>query len=108
MQDRVLQMLQLIQFYTTVKFSIEITNSFIGDDIQLDKLSIIGYKSMGFDTSKISQEDNQFSIKVERPIPMGISDNLFTWAKYGKIILPSFARWICEASASFHISKILS
>jgi hypothetical protein len=54
MQDRVLQMMQLIQFYSTVKLSVEITNNFIGDDVQLDKLSMIGYKSMGFDTSKIS------------------------------------------------------
>ena len=85
-------MLQLIQFYTTVGFLLEITNSFIGDNIQLDKTSIIGYKSMGFDTSKIAQEDDgetQFSIVVDRPIPLAIYDNLFTWAKYGKIILPS-------------------
>ena len=73
MQDRVLQMMQLIQFHSSVKFSVEITNNFIGDDVQLDKLSMIGYKRMGFDTSKISQEDHgetKFSIWVEHPIPM--------------------------------------
>ena len=69
-----------------------ITNNLIGIDVQLDKLSMIGYKSMGFDTLKIAQEDDgekEFSIGVERPIPLAIYDNLFTWAKYGKIILPS-------------------
>ncbi len=40
MQDRVLQLMQLIQYRTYGTFSTSITNHFIGVDVQLSKISL--------------------------------------------------------------------
>ncbi|MEY3178966.1 MAG: hypothetical protein RJB42_1207, partial [Bacteroidota bacterium] len=93
MQDRVLQMMQLIQFRHSTKFLVAITNDYIGEDIIPDDTSLVGYKMMGFHTSKFfSQEDDRdtsFCLRTEHVIPIAVYDNRFTWAKYGETILPS-------------------
>ena len=44
MQDRVLQVMQLIQYQNHSTFSTTITNNFIGVDVQLSKMSLNGYE----------------------------------------------------------------
>ncbi len=74
MQDRVLQLMQLIQYMTYETFSTSITNHFIGVDVQLSKISLNGYESMGFDVRSLTQDrdQEQFTITTHLPIPLAI------------------------------------
>ena len=90
MQDCVLQLMQLIQYRNYGTFSTSITNHFIGVDVQLSKLSLNGYEAMGFDVRSLTQDrdQDQFTISTQTPIPLAVYDDRFTWAKYGRLILP--------------------
>jgi hypothetical protein len=90
MQDRVLQLMQLIQYRNYSTFSTSITNNFIGVDVQLSKISENGYESMGFDVKSLTQDrdQDQFTITTRTPIPLSVYDDHYTWAKYGRRILP--------------------
>ena len=90
MQDRVLQLMQLIQYRNYSTFSTSITNNFIGVDVQLSKISENGYESMGFDVKSLTQDrdQDQFTISTRTPIPLSVYDDHYTWAKYGRRILP--------------------
>ena len=72
MQDRVLQLMQFIQFWNSDNFGTAITNNFIGHDVVLDKISWNGYELMGFDTPPLTQDTEQdlFTIKTRHPIPL--------------------------------------
>jgi aspartate aminotransferase-like enzyme len=71
MQDRILQLMQLIQYWNYSTFSTSITNHFIGVDVQLSKISMNGYESMGFDVRSLTQatDQEQFIITTQTPIP---------------------------------------
>ncbi len=90
MQDRVLQLMQLIQYQNNSSFSTSITNHFIGVDVQLSKISLNGYESMGFDVRSLTQDTDQeqFTITTHTPIPLSLYDDRYTWAKDGRLILP--------------------
>jgi hypothetical protein len=51
MQDRLLQLMQLIQYHHVSLFSTVITKELIGEDFCLGKTSIDGYEAMGFDVT---------------------------------------------------------
>jgi hypothetical protein len=91
MQDRLLQIMQLIQYPHVSLFSTVITNKFIGGDFYLIQHSMDGYKAMGFDVTQLTQDEEQsvFTIKTNMPIPALVYGNAFQWAKYGHHILPS-------------------
>ena len=59
MQDRVLQIMQLIQFCHAFKFLVTIMNNFIGDDVDITKWSLAGYKAMGFYVTPLTQDTDQ-------------------------------------------------
>jgi hypothetical protein len=90
MQDRVLQLMQLIQYRNYSTFSTSITNNFIGVDVQLSKISENGYESMGFDVKSLTQDryQDRFTITTRMLIPLAVYDDRYTWAKYGRLILP--------------------
>jgi hypothetical protein len=73
------------------KFSVTIRNNFIGDDVDITKWSLAGYEVMGFNVTQLTQDTDQnlFSFGTEYPIPMAFYYDRYTWAKYGKFILPS-------------------
>ena len=48
MQDKILQIVQLIQYRISQLFSIVLRNDFIGEEVTLDENSVCGYKMMGF------------------------------------------------------------
>ncbi len=52
MQDRILQIMQLIQYPHVSLFSTVITNHFIGEDFYLIQHSMDGYEAMGFDVTQ--------------------------------------------------------
>jgi hypothetical protein len=80
MQDRVLQLMQLIQYRKYSSFSTSITNNFIGVDVQLSKISENGYESMGFDVKSLTQDrdQDQFTITTRTPIPLSVYDDRYT------------------------------
>jgi hypothetical protein len=83
-QDRLLQLMQLIQYHHVSSFSTVITNHFIGEDLCLENPSIHGYKAMGFDVTQLTQDEEQsgFRTKTDMPIPMSVYGDSFQWAKY--------------------------
>jgi hypothetical protein len=91
MQDRILQIMQLIHFCHAFKFLVTITNDFIGDDVGITKWYLAVYEAMGFNVTPLTQDTNQnlFSFDTEYPIPVAFYFDCYTWAKYGKIILSS-------------------
>ncbi len=93
MQDRILQIMQLIQFCNVFKFSVTITNNFIGDNVDITKWSLAGYEAMGFNVTPLTQDTDQnlFSFGTEYPIPVAFYYDCYTWAKYGKILLSTIS-----------------
>jgi hypothetical protein len=91
MQDQLLQLIQIFQYlHHNIKFQLLITSKVVGDDVRLQYWSRLAYSTIGFDTSTLTQDCNNirfFGIKTDYPIPMFQYGNLFTWAKYGYIIL---------------------
>ncbi len=56
MQDRLLQLLQLMQFWTTGSFSLKLTNSVFGSEVMINQDSIDGYMGLGFDMNHINED----------------------------------------------------
>jgi hypothetical protein len=63
MQDKLLQLMQLIQYCHASLFSTVITNHFIGEECCLGQTSIDGYKAMGFDVTQSTQDEEQSYIQ---------------------------------------------
>jgi hypothetical protein len=59
MQDRLLQLMQLIQYCHVSSFSTVITNKFIGEEFFLGQTSIDGNEAMGFDATQLTQDEEQ-------------------------------------------------
>ncbi len=58
-QDRLLQLMQLIQYCHVSLFSTGITNHFIGEDFLLSQHSMDGNEAMGFDVTQSTQDEEQ-------------------------------------------------
>ncbi len=104
MQDRLLQLMQLIQYLHVSLFSSVITNEFIGEDFGLCQTSINGYEAMEFDVTKLTQDEEQslFTIKTSMPIPMLVYGDSLQWANYGHHILPSSLDLTSHNKGSLH------
>jgi hypothetical protein len=72
MQDRILQIVQLIQYSISQLFSMVITINFIGEEVTLDENSVCGYKMVGFKTIGEDEESKIFSLRLEVPIPFSV------------------------------------
>jgi len=88
MQDRILQLVQLVQYRSNESFSLSITNEHVGYHVLLDNHSKNCYKTLGFDTSFRNDDSQHFIITTELPIPFHSHGNTYSWAKYGHHILP--------------------
>ncbi len=79
MQDRSLQIMQLIQYPHVPLFSTVITNEFIGEVFYLSQHSMEGYEAMGFDVTQLTQDMEQslFTIKTHMPIPVLVYGNAY-------------------------------
>jgi hypothetical protein len=86
-----LQLLQIFQhLHHNIKFQLLITNDVVGDDVTLQYWSRLAHSSMEFNTSTLTQDCKDivfFGIQTDYPIPMFQYGNLFTWEKYGYIII---------------------
>jgi hypothetical protein len=65
-KDRLLLIMQLIQYPYVSLFSTVITNHFNGEDFYLSQHSMDGYEAMGFDVTQLTQDMEQslFTIKT--------------------------------------------
>ncbi len=79
MQDRLLQLMQLIQYHHVSLFYTVITNILIGEEFCLCQTSINGYEAMGFDVTQLTQDEEQrlFTIKIDMPTPMLVYGDSF-------------------------------
>ncbi len=102
MQDRILQIVQLIQYSISQLFSMVTTNNFIGEEVTLDENSVCGYKIMGFKTMGEDEESNIFSSRLEVPIPFSVFGDSYSWAKYGHHILPSILSLSSREKVQLH------
>jgi hypothetical protein len=103
MQDRLLQLMQLIQYCHVSSFSTVVTNHFIGDEFHLSPNSQDGYEALGLDVTQLTQDEEQslFIIQTNMPIPMLVYGDSFQWEKYGHLILPSNLDLKSNNKASF-------
>jgi hypothetical protein len=102
MQDRILQIVQLIQYSISQLFSMIITNNFIGEEVTLDENSVCGYKMMGFKTIGEDEGSKIFSLRIEVPIPFSVFGDSYSWAKYGHHILPSILSLSSKEKVQLH------
>ncbi len=63
MQDRLLQLVQLIQYCHASLFSTIITNEFIGEEFCSGQTSMDGYEAMGFDVTKLTQNEGKVHLQ---------------------------------------------
>jgi hypothetical protein len=82
MQDCLLQLLQLMQFWKTESFSLTLTNTVIGSDVKINQDSIHGYMGLGFDMSNFKEggSNDLYTIGISMPIRMVQYRDSFTWS----------------------------
>jgi hypothetical protein len=91
MQDWLLQLLQLMQFWTTRSFSLKLTNTVIGSDVKINQDSINGNMGLGFDMSHFNEDgsDDVYTFGTCKPIRMVQYRDSFTWSKYSQLFFPN-------------------
>jgi hypothetical protein len=91
MQDCLIQLLQLMQFWKTESFSVILTNTVIGSDVKINQDSIHGYMGLGFDMSNFNEDgsDDVYTIGISMPIRMVQYRDSFTWSKYYRRLFPN-------------------
>jgi hypothetical protein len=91
MQDRLIQLLQLMQFWKSESFSLSLTNTVIGSDVKINQDSIHGYMGLGFDMSNFNEDgsDDVYTIGISMPICMVQYHGSFTWSKCSRHLFPN-------------------
>jgi hypothetical protein len=91
MQDCLIQLLQLMQFWKTESFSLSLTNTVIDSDVKINQDSIHGYMGLGFDMSNFNEDgsDDVYTIGISMPIHMVQYRDSFTWSKYSRCLFPN-------------------
>ncbi len=91
MQDCLVQLLQLIQFWKTESFSVSLTNTVIGSDVKINQDSINGYMGLGFDMSNFNEDGSGdvYTILISMPICLVQYRDSFTWSKYCRCLFPN-------------------
>ena len=98
MQDRLLQLVQLMQFGKNQSFLLALTNKFVGSEVILSHDSLNGYQALGFDvqalgvdvsTSKQNMMEDEFTIHTDMPICIVQFSDAFMWSKYSSHLFPS-------------------
>ena len=82
MQDRLMQLVQLIQYAKNGALSMSVSNEVLNVAITANDLR--AYESLGFDTASASIQnyDESFSLNIKELIPMVQYRDSNTWAKY--------------------------
>jgi hypothetical protein len=91
MQDCLIQLLQLMQFWKNESFSLKLTNTIIGSDVKINQDSIYGYMGLGFDMSNFNEDgsDDVYTFGISMPICMVQYPDSFTWSNYSHCLFPN-------------------
>ncbi len=91
MQDRLMQLLQLMQFWKTESFAASLTNKVIGSNVKTNQDSIDGYVGLGFDMSTFNEDGSSdvYTIGISMPIRMVQYRDSFSWSKYCRHLFPN-------------------
>jgi hypothetical protein len=91
MQDRLMQILQLMQFWKTESFAVSLTNKIIGSDVKINQDSIDGYFGLGFDMGTFNKDGSGdvYTIGISMPIPMVQYHDSFSWSKFCRCSFPN-------------------
>ncbi len=91
MQDCFIQLLQLMQFWKTESFSLNLTNTVIGSDVKITQDSIHGYMGLGFDMSNFNEDGSGdvYTFGISMPIRMVQYHDSFTWSKLFCCLFPN-------------------
>ncbi len=70
MQDHLIQLLQLMQYWKNESFSLKLTNTIIGSDVKINQDSIHGYMGLGFYMSNFNEDGsgNVYTFGISMPI----------------------------------------
>ncbi len=99
MQDCLMQLLQLMQFWKVESLAVTLTNKFIGSDVKINQDSIDGYEGLGFDISTFNENGSGdvYTIGISMPIRMVQYPDSFSWSKYCCCFFPNdLSRMISE------------
>jgi hypothetical protein len=91
MQDCLIQLLQMMQFWRNESFSLKLTNTIIGSDVKINQDSIHGYMGLCFDMSNFNEDgsDDVYTFGISMPIHMVQYCDSFTWSKYFCHLFPN-------------------
>jgi hypothetical protein len=91
MQDCLIQLLQLMQYWKNEFFSLKLTNTVIGSDVEINQDSIHGYMGLCFDMSNFNQDSSGdvYTFGISMPICMVQYRDFFTWSKYSRHLFPN-------------------
>jgi hypothetical protein len=72
MQDHLIQLFQLMQYWKNESFSLRLTNTVIGSDVKINQDSIHGYMGLGFDMSNFNEDSSGdvYTFGISMPIRM--------------------------------------
>ncbi len=84
MQDRLMQLLQLMHFWKTESFVVSLMNKVIYSNVKINQDSIDGYVGLGFDMNTFNGDgsDDVYTIGISMPICMVQYCDSFSWSKY--------------------------
>ncbi len=84
MQDCLIQLLQLMQYWKNEFSSLKLTNTVIGSDVKINQGSILGYMGLGFDMSNFNEDSSGdvYTFGISMPIRMVQYCDSFTWSKF--------------------------
>ncbi len=84
MQDCLIQLLQLMQFWKVEAFAVSLSNKVIGSDVKINQDFIDGYEGLGFDISTFDEDGSGdvYTIGISMPIHMVQYRDSFSWSKY--------------------------
>ncbi len=91
MQDCLMQLLQLMQFWKTESFAVSLANKVIGSNVKINQDSIDGYVGLGFDISNFNEDGSgdMYTIGISMPICMVQYCDFFSWSKYCRCLFPN-------------------
>jgi hypothetical protein len=91
MQDHLIQLLQLMQYWKNESFSLKLTNTVIGSDVRINQDSINGYMGLGFDMSNFNEDStgDVYTFGISMPIRMVQYCDFFTWSTYSRCLFPN-------------------
>jgi hypothetical protein len=91
MQDCLMQLLKLMQFWKTESFAVSLTNKVIGSDVKINQDSIHGHMGLGFDMNNFNEDSSGdvYTIGISMPIRMVQYHDSFSWSKYCCFLFPN-------------------